>query len=224
MQSKFANTTIAITSICGALFLFIGTYLHPMGADPNDALAAFTEYANDHHWVASHLVQLLGVVFMISSLIVLSTLFSNPSALVLGKIGTGWAISVLALAGALQAVDGIALKAMVNAWASAETTEQASLFHATLGVRQIEIGLASITSLVTGLTMLLFGFALLFDSIFPKWVGFLALLSGVPTCVAGIVIGYTGFSELSMIINMPASFLLLIWMFCIGILSWKRST
>ncbi|EQA35471.1 hypothetical protein LEP1GSC047_0973 [Leptospira inadai serovar Lyme str. 10] len=223
MQNKFANKTVAIASISGALFLFIGTYLHPMDADPNDALAAFTEYADDHHWVASHLVQLLGVIFMVSSLLVLGTLFSNPSAIVLGKIGTGWAISVLALAGALQAVDGIALKAMVNVWASAQPPAQSSLFHATLGVRQIEIGLASITSLLTGLTILVFGVALLLDSIFPKWVGALAILSGIPTGIAGIIIGYTGFSELSMIVNMPASFLLLIWMFCIGILSWRRS-
>ena len=32
-----------------------------MDADPNIPIAAFTEYAADHHWVASHLTELFGV-------------------------------------------------------------------------------------------------------------------------------------------------------------------
>lgn len=48
----------AITAIAGAVLLLIGTILHPMSADPNVPLAAFTEYAADTHWVASHLMQL----------------------------------------------------------------------------------------------------------------------------------------------------------------------
>ena len=43
----------AVAAIAGALTLFVGTFLHPMNADPNDPLAAFTEYAADHHWIAS---------------------------------------------------------------------------------------------------------------------------------------------------------------------------
>jgi hypothetical protein len=35
-------------AIAGGVLLFTGTYLHPMGADPNDAIAAVTEYAADH--------------------------------------------------------------------------------------------------------------------------------------------------------------------------------
>jgi hypothetical protein len=42
-----------------------------MKADPNDALAAFAEYAADHFWVASHLTQLLGVTLIVAALLVL---------------------------------------------------------------------------------------------------------------------------------------------------------
>jgi len=48
-------------AIAGSVLLFIGTYLHPMSADPNQAAAAFAEYAADPLWVASHLTQLAGV-------------------------------------------------------------------------------------------------------------------------------------------------------------------
>ena len=54
----------AIAAILGALLLFVSTLLHPLGADPDDAVAAFTEYAADRLWVASHLGQFLGVALM----------------------------------------------------------------------------------------------------------------------------------------------------------------
>ncbi len=45
----------AIGAISGAVLLAVGTYLHPVKSDPNDATRAFAEYAADHLWVASHL-------------------------------------------------------------------------------------------------------------------------------------------------------------------------
>jgi hypothetical protein len=64
--------------------------------------------------------------------------------------------------------------------------------------------------------------ALLADHAYPRWVGGLAMIGGMPTTVAGVVIAYTGFSELAMLINMPANFILLIWMLALGVLMWRR--
>jgi hypothetical protein len=52
--------------------LFIGTYLHPTKADPNEPVAAFAEYAADQMWVASHLMQLAGVTLMVAGLLFLA--------------------------------------------------------------------------------------------------------------------------------------------------------
>ena len=66
-----------IAAILGAVLLFVGSYLHPMSADPNVTVAAFTEYAADHHWVASHLMQLFGVLLMAAALMLLSRKMAN---------------------------------------------------------------------------------------------------------------------------------------------------
>ena len=58
------------------------------------------------------------------------------------RIATAGATVSLALAAALQAVDGIALKSMVDAWAAAPASEKRVVFHAAFAVRQLEIGLA----------------------------------------------------------------------------------
>jgi len=106
----------------------------------------------------------------------------------------------------------VALKAGVNAWAAAAQRDKESLFHAAFAVRQLETGLASISALLFGLTVSLFGIALLLDPRFPKWLGMIAIVGGAPSAVAGVVIAYTGFSGLAMAIDMPAGFLLLCWM------------
>ena len=138
------------------------------------------------------------------------------------RIATAGAIASLALAAALQAVDGIALKSMVDAWAAAPATEKEGVFHAAFALRQLEIGLASMLSLSLGLTMTLYGIALLGDETYPKWFAGLAIAGGVPTMVAGVVMAYAGFSGLAMAINMPANLLLLLWMLALAGFMWHR--
>ncbi len=95
------------------------------------------------------------------------------------------------------------------------------LFYATLGVRQIKIGLASLVSILLSLTVVMYGAALLIAPDFPKWLGYIAIGGGIPTAIAGLVMAYTGFSDLAMLINMPSSILLLIWMMVLGIIGKK---
>ncbi|CCV13444.1 hypothetical protein [Mesorhizobium sp. STM 4661] len=47
--------------IAGAVLLFVGTLMHPIHENPNDALAAFGEYAADNNWLFSHMAQLAKV-------------------------------------------------------------------------------------------------------------------------------------------------------------------
>jgi hypothetical protein len=95
------------------------------------------------------------------------------------------------------------------------------LFYAAFAVRQIEIGLASIMSLLIGLTVAIYGIALSIDLSFSKWLGYLAMVGSIPTAIAGIIMAYTGFSGLAMTINTPSSTLLLAWMIALGVYVWK---
>jgi hypothetical protein len=126
------------------------------------------------------------------------------------------------VAAALQAVDGVALKVMVDSWAAAPAAQKQTVFYAAFAVRQIEAGLASMLSLLLGLSAALYGVALLDDRTYPKWLGALAIIGGVPTAVSGVVMAYTGFSATAMGINMPASSILIFWMLILGLLMWRR--
>ncbi len=147
-------------------------------------LAAFAEYAADRHWVASHLLQLLGVAMMVAALVLLSQRMEDGPAAEWATLGMMGAVASLAVASALQAVDGVALKVMVDRWAAAAEPGKAALFQAAFGVRQIERGLASIASMLMGLTVAAYGVALWIDHRFPRWLGSVAIVGGVPTAIA----------------------------------------
>ena len=212
----------AVSAIAGSILLIIGTYLHPVPDDPNDAVAAFTAYAADRLWIASHLMQLTGVTLMVVALILLARDLERAGGRAWRRIGTVGAIVSLAVATALQAVDGVALKRMVDAWAAAPVDNRAAAFYAALAVRQIEIGLASMLSLLLGLTAMVYGAALFGDDSYPKWLSIVAIVGGVATAISGVVMAYTGFSGLAMAVNMPASALLILWIVAIGVSMWRH--
>ena len=196
--------------------------MHPTGADPSDAIAAFTEYAADRWWVASHLTQLTGIVLMDAALLILAQQVEAARGKAWSYVAAGSAVAGLAVAAALQAVDGIALKSIVNVWAVAPPAQKEMAYYAALAVRQIEVGLASMLCILFGLTACLYGVALFPARTYPQWLNGLAVISGALTMVAGVVMAYTGFSAITMAINMPANLLLLVWMSTIGVMMWCR--
>lgn len=212
-----------LLAVLGVGLLIIGTVLHPMQADPAMAEVAFAEYAADRHWLVSHLMQLAGVWAIIASLLLLARWLATGPAAPWAGLGAGFGIAGIAAAAALQAVDGVALKIMVDRWSVASEPEKAALFAAAYGVRQIEIGLAGMSCLILGLTAAIFGLALVIDGCLPRWAGLLGVAGGISTTASGVVISSTGFSELAMSINMPAVAVLMAWMIALGILGWKRT-
>ena len=211
----------AVAAAVGAFVLFASTMLHPSDADPGNAPAAFAEYAADALWVWSHLGQFVGIALLGAALIGLAATLQPGRASAWGRVAVAGATASVAVAAGLQAVDGIALKAMVDRWAAATGQEQGIAFEAALAVRHIEIGLASLVSISFGLTLSLYGVAILRSSRYPKWLGAVGLAGGLGTVSGGLAQASTGFSGLAMTISMSASALLLIWMVSIAVHMWR---
>ncbi|UVK36791.1 DUF4386 family protein [Mesorhizobium sp. AR10] len=208
--------------IVGAVLLFMGTLLHPMHEDPNDALAAFGEYAADPNWLFSHMAQLAGVSAMVAGMLLIIGRLSQGPARGAALLTIVFGAASLAAASALQAVDGIALKAMVDAWAAAEEAAKPSLFNAALAVRQIEVGFAAVSAMLLGLTVLLACVALHQARRCPVWLSLLGGAGAVGVLIGGFATAATGFSGAAMAANMPGSLVLLIWVVLLAVIDFKR--
>ena len=85
-------------------------------------------------------------------------------------------------------------------------------------MRQVEIGLAGLLSLLGGLTMIAFGLAVLRSARYPAWLGAIGLLDGLGMAAAGAAQAATGFSGAAMALSMVSSSVFLAWAVLAGVL------
>jgi hypothetical protein len=202
----------------------VATMLHPMSADPSDPVAAFTEYAADRLWVASHLGQFLGVGLIFVALFALSRSLQGEPIGWLADLAFFVSVAALAAAAVLQAIDGVALKVMVDRWAAtppAPPEQKQSAFDAALAVRQIEIGAAAFVGILFGTAAVLFGIALAASARYPAWLGWLAMIGGAGTLAGGLLTAFTGFSPAAMNVT-PSNLMVLLWIAVAGVVMWRR--
>lgn len=221
----------AITTRIGAVMLplavpilVLAEILHPHREDPMNNHAVFAEYAHSHSWTAVHLAEYFGFLLLLGGLISLYYSVSSRPGLGAGLAPFGLAAAVTAAASftVLQAVDGITLKRAVDAWASAPVSEKPVAFAAAEAVRWTEIGMNSLSFFLAGLTLLLFGLAIVFGSVYPRWVGLIAAVSGVAFMYDGVgVVAFEGFVPST--VKSVGLLLLAAWAFIMPLLMWRES-
>jgi hypothetical protein len=211
----------AACAFIGCVLLGIGTSMHPMQADPNNAAAAFAEYAADQRWVAGHLVQFVGAALLMGFMLILSRQLRARSGM--RQVATGGAIASLAVVAVLQAVDGVALKATVDAWAAAPDADKPVALSAAFAVRQIEIGVAALLSILFGATSALFGLLIHGDGRYPRWIGGAAFAGGAGFAASGVALAKGGFSSIVLNLQMPSSLMVLAWVVGVAAIHWRRS-
>jgi hypothetical protein len=187
----------AITARIGAMALplaiilfVVSTHTHPSG-DVMDNPTIFMEYARDDSWIAVHFVQWLASLLLIGGLVALYysiTIKSNAAAGV-ARFGSAAAVLTAASFTMLQAVDGVALKWAVDAWASAPTDQETAAFAAAEALRWTEYSLQSYSNILLGITLVLYGLAIALGTVYPRWLGGIAAGSGVAWIVHGLMGG-----------------------------------
>ncbi|WP_157033671.1 hypothetical protein [Belnapia moabensis] len=90
----------------------------------------------------THLGQFAGFFSLGIGLVALASTLEHGRAFAWGRVSAAGAVASIAVAAMLQAVDGVALKAMVDRWVAADGEARLAAYEAAFAVRQIEIGLA----------------------------------------------------------------------------------
>jgi hypothetical protein len=224
------NTTTSSTSLrlpatlllAGQLLYIAVTQLHT-GGEANHHSSVFAGYAHSETWGLVHLGQFAAVAILLAGLLALYSALDGP-ARVTARYGAAAAAATLALYGALQAVDGIALKQAVTAWASAPDAEKAARFAGAETVRWLEWGMRSYQNFALGLALLLFAAAVARTARIPRPIAPLMALSGLTYLVQGWVVGAEGFSHTESLAIIAAYVLDLAWMVWLAVAAWRKPT
>jgi hypothetical protein len=208
----------------GLVFSSLMQFPHPPGGATIEA--TFANYAASRDWAAIHLGQFVAEAILLAGLLVLFfalNLSAGPPRWV-GFFGATAAGVALALAAVLFAVDGVALKQAVDAWASAPAAEQATRFAGAETIRWLEWGTNSYWEFMRGLACVLFAITIVWTARVPRPVGYLMGVAGLAFILLGWSVGTRGFTPattIPMYASYTALFAVTIWLL---IVAWRRTT
>ncbi len=221
-----ANTTrFGALALPLAIIVFVvATAIHPSREDVMDNQAVFLEYAQSQSWIAVHLAQWVGVLLLFGGLVAVyySITRRSETGAALARFGLAMAVLAAASLTMLQAVDGVALKWAVDAWASAPADQEAAALAAAEALRWTEYSLQSFSNILLGLTLVLYGLAIAVGSAYPRWLGWVSAGSGVAWIVHGLMVPYIGLFD-----SAPrgvAIILMSVWAFIMAYLMWRNGS
>jgi hypothetical protein len=206
--------------LAGQLSYILVTQFHA-GGDANDHAAIFAHYAEDGVWSPVHVGQFAGMALLVTGLLAFAFALDHERFQTkwLSQCGAAAAVAALALYAGLQAVDGVALKQTVMAWANAPESEKAASFATAEGIRWLEWGLRSYQDYMLGLAILLLAFVLAGTRSAPRWIAVLMILSALTCFAQGWIVGKEGFSWSESIAIVASWVVSLVWMTWLSIFS-----
>jgi hypothetical protein len=212
----------ATLAFAGFVVSVVAGLFHAESASANDHPATFAEYARSGIWTAVHLGQFVGMALLIAGLLVLLVTLKEPDGAMAwtARFGAVAAIGALVLYAALQAVDGVALKHAVDAWAAAAEPEKAARFATAEGIRWLEWGMRSYQSFMLGAALLLTGAVVVRARRVSRLIGYLMALSGLAYLAQGWIIGAEGFSPANAIPTLAGIVLILVWTVWLLLSAW----
>jgi hypothetical protein len=208
--------------LVGQILYVLVTLLHT-GGEANHHSTIFAAYAASGNWTAVHAAQFACMAIFLAGLFALFFALDAQTEVArwAGRFGAAFTVVALALCGGVLAVDGVALKQAVNAWANATEHEKAARFAVAEAVRWLEWGMRSYENFALGLAVLLFAVAVLGTAWIPSGIAYLMGLSAITYFVQGWVAGTDGFSQTHTIAIVLAEVLNVAWMTWLLVVAWR---
>ncbi|MBI4328546.1 MAG: DUF4386 family protein [Chloroflexi bacterium] len=216
----------AVSAIVGALLLIAVNGLFPRVDDPSNVKATLQAAADSQLWRGLHVGLGFGVFFALGGFVALYRSITGDPGAALARLGFVSAV----LGGALWFVTiagrGFAFKAAADTWAVAPEAEKAILFRVAEAVDNVSFGLfTGAVFLFLGATAILYGLAVALSGVYPRWLGWVAVVGGVGSALMGIVQFYQGPSALwtNLLFGAFAAALTL-WVLIMGVLMWRKAS
>jgi hypothetical protein len=173
------------------------------------------------YWPIVHLGFVFGALLWVGAFIALARSLTG------GALGWLGAVSII-MGATIHIVDssisGFGLAALAHDWAAAPATEQTSLVQDSHTLLQVLGGTwASVLSFFHGLPFILSGLAVARSLQYPSWLGWVGVIGGAGSLVAGVMM-FIGASFVPSWLFIVFALIVSLWMVAIGVLMWRRAS
>jgi hypothetical protein len=178
--------------IAGSIVAMVGNLLHPATPTGDPAGVART-IAQSGIWVADHLAIVLGLILMLGGLVAVARSITAGLPGALARLGEVAAVAGVTVGLILVTLDGVAAKHIAEAWAAAPPEEAPAALRLVLAEETINFALAALFNILfAGVTFTLFGLAVAWSRVYPRWLGWVSVIAGLGSVVVGFVQAYVG--------------------------------
>lgn len=216
----------AVGAVAGGLLAGIGNAIHPI-TPRGDAGGVAHVIAHSDAWTAIHLAIVVGLLGMLAGLIGLRQALPTSGfagamtryGLTAGVIGTVLGIVTVIL-------DGVGAKQLANAWAAAPADAQPMALQIVTANETVNFALAgAFNATYAGLTFIAYGLAVARSDAFPRWLGWIAVVAGTFSVLAGGFQALSGQpSTTSLVLTIVGPTVIVVWMMTIGVLMGRAAT
>lgn len=215
----------AVSAVIGAIVFAVANMLHPRSPDIEVTAEQVKTVAESGIWLTDHLAFVLGALLVLGGLVALQRSITSEPGAAWARLGYVSALVSSGVVAVLVGLDGIASKVVHDAWAAAPAAEKAAALRISEALEEVDIGVFSIYIIVFfGITFILYGLAVALSEVYPKWLGWAAVVLGIASFIVGIVQAYVGLSVVgtNYLFSGFAS-LLTVWVLVMGILMWRKA-
>jgi hypothetical protein len=215
----------AVAGIVGALIGMIGNLIHPATptGDPEGVAQAI---ADSDIWIADHLAIVVGLILMLGGLAAISRSIEVQGGLphALSQLGYGAAIVGLTVGLILVTLDGVAAKHLADEWASAPAGEKATALGVVTSEETFNFALAALFNIVfAGVTFILYGLAVAWSHVYPRWMGWAVVVAGAGSVIVGSIQAYIGEStSITRVLTIVFPTVITLWLAQMGLLVLRR--
>jgi Domain of unknown function (DUF4386) len=212
------------SAIIGAILGGIGNLVHPVTPE-DDPVGVARVIADSDIWVPVHLAIVIGIVLMLGGLIAIYHSIRGGLPGALARFGLFAAVAGATIGMVLVILDGVAARQLAQEWASAAPGEKATALGLVHVNETINFALASLFNLVfAAATFILFGLAVALSNVYPRWLGWVAVVAGVASIGAGLIQASVGEpTGASRALTIFGPTVITLWLLVVGILLVRKA-
>jgi hypothetical protein len=182
----------AASGIAGSVVAMVGNLLHP-STPTGDPEGVARVIADSESWVPVHLAIVLGLILMLGGLVAIYHSITGGLAGAMARFGYIAAIGGVTVGLILVILDGVGAKVIAEAWATAPPQEAPAALRLVTAEESLNFALAALFNILfAGFTFILYGLAVAWSRVYPRWLGWVVVVAGLGSIGVGIVQAYAG--------------------------------